>query len=289
MTQIKQRTNALVIIDPFVETPESATYNFFVHAAMSHAKKPASFIDTVQFFMPCKDTQNLSDFLKDVDPIGVISLGSLANVTDHAPWVTKLAEDLKNLIFARNIPFLGICFAHQLLAHIYGGEVNFLKERHNIPSGKHHKYRRVRLTHPKLRLLFASMETTDYFSENEIDLGFRSSFQLTKNWNAQRWQSFLEEPETHSAQEKRLAQFLEQQTPTAFIAHARHEQEVHTFQFPLINAATSEDCQIEALVHESSPIFSVQTHPETPHEMGLGERLLKNFIYFCSLGPGERT
>ncbi len=60
-----------------------------------------------------------------VDEIsGVVITGSHAMVTDKAEWSVKTAEWLKSLA-ATDIPVLGICYGHQLLAEAFGGKVDF--------------------------------------------------------------------------------------------------------------------------------------------------------------------
>ena len=55
---------------------------------------------------------------------GIVITGSPAMVTDKAPWSEALAAWLRECV-AANIPVLGICFGHQLLAHAMGGEVAY--------------------------------------------------------------------------------------------------------------------------------------------------------------------
>lgn len=58
---------------------------------------------------------------------GVVVSGSHAMVSDRAPWSEHLARWLKDCVEA-DLPVLGICFGHQLLAHALGGEVGGLPE-----------------------------------------------------------------------------------------------------------------------------------------------------------------
>jgi GMP synthase (glutamine-hydrolysing) len=53
---------------------------------------------------------------------GIVITGSHAMVTDHADWSERTAEWLPGAV-AKEIPLLGICYGHQLLAHAMGGEV----------------------------------------------------------------------------------------------------------------------------------------------------------------------
>lgn len=58
----------------------------------------------------------------DGDVAAVIVTGSNAMVTDRAQWMEETAAWLRCLV-EQNVPVLGICFGHQLLAYALGGEV----------------------------------------------------------------------------------------------------------------------------------------------------------------------
>jgi GMP synthase (glutamine-hydrolysing) len=59
---------------------------------------------------------------------GVIVTGSHSMVTDREPWSEQVADWLRGAV-AAEVPVLGICYGHQLLAHALGGEVD------NHPQG----------------------------------------------------------------------------------------------------------------------------------------------------------
>lgn len=58
------------------------------------------------------------------DVAGAIITGSHGMVTDQAPWSESLAAWLRSAV-SHNVPVLGICYGHQLLAHALGGEVGY--------------------------------------------------------------------------------------------------------------------------------------------------------------------
>lgn len=53
---------------------------------------------------------------------GVVITGSPAMVTDREPWSEKLAAWLADSAHGQ-VPILGVCYGHQLLAHALGGSV----------------------------------------------------------------------------------------------------------------------------------------------------------------------
>jgi GMP synthase (glutamine-hydrolysing) len=57
------------------------------------------------------------------DVCGVVITGSNAMVTDHHDWSERTAAWLRGAV-ERDIPTLGICYGHQLLAYALGGEVS---------------------------------------------------------------------------------------------------------------------------------------------------------------------
>lgn len=53
----------------------------------------------------------------------IVITGSAAMVTDHSDWIERSADWLREAV-ALDIPVLGICFGHQLLAYALGGDVS---------------------------------------------------------------------------------------------------------------------------------------------------------------------
>jgi len=70
---------------------------------------------------------------------GVVVTGSWAMVTDREPWSEACAEYLREAV-SRELPVLGVCYGHQLLAHAFGGLVGY------NPAGRHAGSALVELT-----------------------------------------------------------------------------------------------------------------------------------------------
>lgn len=58
------------------------------------------------------------------DVAGVVITGSHAMVTDKLPWSERTALWLTELT-SEQVPVLGICYGHHLLAYAHGGEVDY--------------------------------------------------------------------------------------------------------------------------------------------------------------------
>lgn len=65
------------------------------------------------------------------DVAGVVVTGSPAMVTERHPWSERTAAWLREAVSA-DLPVLGICYGHQLLAHAFGGRVDDNPKGRNI-------------------------------------------------------------------------------------------------------------------------------------------------------------
>lgn len=63
------------------------------------------------------------------DTDGVVLMGSRASVTDDHAWLDELGEWLEPIVSGTvRMPLLGICFGHQMIAHLAGARVGYLSE-----------------------------------------------------------------------------------------------------------------------------------------------------------------
>ncbi len=94
--------------------------------------------------------ERLGQVLERERPRGIIVSGSPLSVTDRAPWMLELGDDLLR-VAAQGTPVLGVCLGHQLLARAAGGEVV------QNPRGREIGTVRVQLTEAGRKdVLFAS-------------------------------------------------------------------------------------------------------------------------------------
>jgi GMP synthase (glutamine-hydrolysing) len=56
---------------------------------------------------------------------GALITGSAAMVTDRATWSERTAGWIRNAMDA-DLPLIGVCYGHQLMAHALGGRVDYL-------------------------------------------------------------------------------------------------------------------------------------------------------------------
>ena len=100
-----------MVIDPAVIKPEIEAYNRIVLTAPY----------PVTYHLPAMyGLTSIEIASKNIS--GIVVLGSAASVHDGHTWQDAIKELVFDA-FDNNIPVLGICYGHQLLAHIFGGTV----------------------------------------------------------------------------------------------------------------------------------------------------------------------
>ena len=109
------KNKEIAVIDCAVESPVIDCFNDLVrtHCLNATYHQPAIF-----------DPRTLST-IPNCD--GIFLLGSASSVYDATPWKKSLIQSLKEA-FRNKVPTLGICYGHQLIAHIFGAEVGFIFE-----------------------------------------------------------------------------------------------------------------------------------------------------------------
>jgi GMP synthase-like glutamine amidotransferase len=113
------QTKKLLVIDPAVETPETE----------GTAEILAGWQGEAQVLQPALRPADGPAPGFDYELAGVVVMGSAASPLDQeSAWLRKLSAWLVPIVTGEvELPLLGICFSHQLMAHLAGAEVGFLR------------------------------------------------------------------------------------------------------------------------------------------------------------------
>lgn len=103
----------LVVIDPAVKKAELQAFNRMV----TRSPLPMTYHLPALFGWESLATDETPDSVK-----GIIILGSGSSVWDRFPWQEALEKWLQPLML-QGIPTLGLCYGHQLIAHLFGAKV----------------------------------------------------------------------------------------------------------------------------------------------------------------------
>jgi len=105
----------ILVIDPAMRTAETECYN------------------RIALVSPLKTTYHLPAMyglqsLQAIDMLsvrGIVIFGSASSVHDRLPWQQPF-EDWLRPHLENKIPTLGICYGHQMLGYMFGGEVGYI-------------------------------------------------------------------------------------------------------------------------------------------------------------------
>lgn len=103
----------IAFIDCFTESPANVCVNDFI----IRTKIPTTYHMVSQY--------GFKSLASIPNPDAFIVLGSASHLSDDLPWHKELAIFLDKKL-TENIPVLGICFTHQLMANFYGSKVDFI-------------------------------------------------------------------------------------------------------------------------------------------------------------------
>ena len=104
----------VVVIDPATHTAEIECFEAIAH-------RPG--VRDASYHRPALDGMNSLE--ETATPDAVIILGSGASVYDELPWQRPLNMWARATMDA-GIPTLGICYGHQMIAHLFGAPIELL-------------------------------------------------------------------------------------------------------------------------------------------------------------------
>jgi len=108
----------IVVLDPAVKRPEVEIFNDLV----SWSTLPLT------HHFPALFGSNSLESEKDGIQ-GLIILGSASSVNERTPWQLDV-EKWVSSVLSNRIPTLGLCYGHQMIAHMFGAKVGYITPDH---------------------------------------------------------------------------------------------------------------------------------------------------------------
>jgi GMP synthase-like glutamine amidotransferase len=145
----------LLVIDPFLKVPAVNALNTILNS-FNEVQKELQVCDTsINVIYPFHNEIKISEYLNKLlinkqNIIGVISLGSFLHIENGNELLEEFSKFLKKEIIEKSIPFLGICFSHQLFAYIYESKVGYINQNANEINVKYNELRKINVIHNDL-------------------------------------------------------------------------------------------------------------------------------------------
>ena len=108
-------TQFIVVIDPATRVAEIECFNTLVSYVPLSA----------QYHLPAMQGMRSLEEIDLGQVAAVVIFGSGSSVLDKIEWQTGLRRWLER-VMAKRLPTLGLCYGHQLIAHIAGAQVDFI-------------------------------------------------------------------------------------------------------------------------------------------------------------------
>jgi len=152
----------VLVIDPGVKRPELESFNRLAeHSPL-----------TLTYHLPALFGFSSLHLVAPKRIEGIIVMGSASSVHDKLPWQIELSNFLKAHL-EKKTPILGLCFGHQLIAHLHGAKVEYV-----FPDQKKHLgFRTVSLR--KNSLWGEAQEGPLYVSHNEHVTSVPQGFEIS--------------------------------------------------------------------------------------------------------------